>query len=645
MSESPDDLLRQILASGSTPFAILYRPEETGPGLLDLLVGEVSVPASLADVPLPHGSEQTGHHAVLVVIPYRQVSERGFAAVDDGSPLLAMTVRRQEIVRVADVLERLPNVPIELIDEHFDLDDEAYAETARRIVTNVIGEGEGANFVLKRSFIADIGDYGLHRALSFFRRLLERETGAYWTFIIHTGARTFVGASPERHVSLSGDVAVMNPISGTYRYPAVGPNLDDVMGFLTDPKEVDELYMVVDEELKMMARICGDGGRVIGPYLKEMAHLAHTEYVIEGRTTCDVRDVLRETLLAPTVTGSPLENACQVISRYEPHGRSYYSGVAALIGSDGKGERLLDSAILIRTADINESGRVRIGVGATLVRHSDPAGEAAETRAKAAGLIAALKGHATARFGSHPKVRAALASRNDSIADFWLRDTRERKRALPEFVGRKVLVVDAEDTFTSMIANQLQSLGLSVVLRRFDEGYTFDGYDLVVMGPGPGNPSDLGQPKIAHLRGALGALVSERKPFLAVCLSHQVLSSWLGLELRRRTVPNQGVQKEIDLFGVRERVGFYNTFSAVSREDEIAVDGVGMVEVSRDKDTNEVHALRGPHFASMQFHLESILTKDGPRIVARVIRHVLPAEAENAPIRSAREADAQICRD
>ncbi|XRU55367.1 hypothetical protein O0064_16045 [Pseudomonas aeruginosa] len=42
---------------------------------------------------------------------------------------------------------------------------------------------------------------------------------------------------------------------------------------------------------------------MLGPYLKEMAHLAHTEYFIEGQTNRDVREVLRETLFAPTVTG------------------------------------------------------------------------------------------------------------------------------------------------------------------------------------------------------------------------------------------------------------------------------------------------------------------------------------------------------
>ncbi|NEE57612.1 phenazine-specific anthranilate synthase component I, partial [Streptomyces sp. SID8455] len=59
------------------------------------------------------------------------------------------------------------------------------------------------------------------------------------------------------------------------------------------------------------------------------------------------------------------------------------------------------------------------GVGATLVRHSDPASEVAETWAKAAGLRAALQGGPVASLASHPRVVAALAERNESIAGFW----------------------------------------------------------------------------------------------------------------------------------------------------------------------------------------------------------------------------------
>ncbi|MFD4002159.1 anthranilate synthase family protein [Streptomyces rubiginosohelvolus] len=618
-------LLDRVLAPDPGPYALLHRPGTTGPDELELLVGDVCRPTSLADIPLRPDSDPDAEpgHEVLAVVPYRQIAERGFSAADDGAPLIALTVTGQERVPLARVLAAVPDVPTVLTGAHFDIDDEEYARTVHRIVSESIGTGEGANFVIKRSFVADISDYGPGTALAFFRRLLERETGAYWTFLVHTGDRTFVGASPERHISVQGcGTAVMNPVSGTYRYPPTGPELPGIIDFLADRKEVDELYMVVDEELKMMARICADGGRVVGPYLKEMARVAHTEYLIEGHTDRDVREILRETLFAPTVTGSPLESACRVIRRHEPEGRGYYSGVVALIGRDEMRRRTLDSAIVIRTADIAATGRVRIGVGATLVRHSDPLAEAAETRAKAAGLIAALES-GPSRFATHPTVLAALERRNADIARFWQDPTHNRSVPVAGLAGREVLVVDAEDTFTAMIAGQIRSLGMSVTVRRFDEEYRPDAYDLVVLGPGPGDPGAAGHPKIRHLHDAVGGLLQARRPFLAVCLSHQVLSRRLGFELRRRNVPNQGVQREIDLFGRTESVGFYNTFAAVSTADKKEVDGTGLVEVCRDPHSGEVHALRGPHFASMQFHAESVLTQDGPRIVGSLLRDVL----------------------
>jgi phenazine biosynthesis protein phzE len=620
-----EDLLAEILAPEPPPFAVLYRPEANGPDTLEILIGDVSTPATLAEVPVADvdgGGEQ--RHDVLVVIPYQQVAERGFVCVDDGSPLVAMTVARQGTLAMPDAMRRLPDEPITLADGHFDVDDATYAETVRKIITDEIGSGEGANFVLKRAFTAEITGYTPRVALTFLRRLLERENGAYWTFAVHTGQRTFVGASPERHISLRGGNAVMNPISGTYRYPPSGPNLAEVMAFLADRKETDELYMVVDEELKMMARICDSGVRVVGPYLKEMARLAHTEYFITGRCGRDPRTILRETLFAPTVTGSPLESACRVISRYEPAGRGYYSGAIALIGRDAGG-RTLDSAILIRTADIDPAGRMRIGVGATLVRHSDPESEVAETRAKAAGLLAAIDEGGPVRFSDHPRVRAALRGRNDALAGFWLADGEERARPQPLLDGREVLVVDAEDTFTAMLDHQLRSLGLSVTVRRFDQPYTFADHDLVIMGPGPGDPRDLRHPKIAHLHAAIDTLLATRQPFLAVCLSHQVLSLRLGLELARRDVPNQGVQKEIDLFGERESVGFYNTFAARSRQNVFDGAGVGPVEMCRDDVTDEVHATRGRFFSSLQFHPESVLSTTGDRIIARMVTRLLAA--------------------
>jgi phenazine biosynthesis protein phzE len=589
-----------------------------------VLVGDVATADRMTDLPWSEES-LPDNNELLVLVPYRQVAERGFECLDDGTPLRFLRVSARAEISVAEALSLLPSDRVRLVGGEFDIADAAYSEIVRRVLRDEIGAGQGSNFVIKRSYIATVENYSIRAALAMFRALLEHESGTYWTFLVHTGERTLLGASPERHLSVLGDNVLMNPISGTYRYPPAGPNLDDLLGFLADQKETDELYMVVDEELKMMARVCDGDVRVIGPRLREMAKLAHTEYDIAGTSTIDLRTILRETLFAPTVTGSPVENAGRVIRRYEQRGRGYYSGVLAHLGRAPDGRRLLDSAILIRTADIDSAGRLDIGVGATLVRHSDPDGEVAETRTKVAGLLGALDPDRPVRpvaprpraLGMHPAVRTALTRRNARLARFWL--DHPATMAQPVLPHRKVVVIDAEDTFTAMLAHQLRSFGLTVVVRDYgdvDDVAAIGACDLVVLGPGPGDPCDGTDPKIAKLTALTAELMALRFPTLAVCLSHQVLCRHLGLPIVRREVPNQGTQAELDLFGTRARMGFYNTFAAVADRDVLTVPDIrGPVEISRDAVTNEVFATRGPFFRSVQFHPESILSEHGVAVL------------------------------
>ncbi len=95
--------------------------------------------------------------------------------------------------------------------------------SSSRIIRDEIGQGEGANLVIGRHYRAVVADWSAERALSVFRRLLERERGAYWTFCFFTGDRFLIGASPERHVSVRDQDVRMNPISGTFR---VGGDLE-----------------------------------------------------------------------------------------------------------------------------------------------------------------------------------------------------------------------------------------------------------------------------------------------------------------------------------------------------------------------------------------------------------------------------------
>ncbi|SCL21982.1 phenazine biosynthesis protein phzE [Micromonospora inyonensis] len=643
---SPPDLLAGLGEDGRA-FALLYRPGSAQNAQVEVLTGEVCEMDGLADLPLPGEPANGARHDLLVAIPYRQITERGFDCHDDHAPLLAMRVHRQARLSRAQALASLPERNVPVSDAGFDVSDEDYAAIVRRVLADEIGQGAGSNFVIRRSFTARLDDYSVRTELAIFRRLLTGELGSYWTFLFHTGAgTTFIGASPERHVSMVDGTVSMNPISGTYRHPATGPDISGLLGFLHDPKEANELYMVVDEELKMMARMCTSGGRVHGPFLKEMARLTHTEYILTGRSDLDVRDVLRETLLAPTVTGSPLENAFRVIGRHETTGRGYYSGVLAVIGRDGTGSRTLDSAIMIRTAEIRDDGRLRLGVGATLVRDSHPESEVAETRAKAAGVLEAL-GLAGARAagaptpgGGHPspaadpRVRRALLSRNATLSRFWL-DGAHRSTPEPALDGRRVLVVDNEDTFMGMLGHQLRALGLRTTITRFDSPLHPRDYDLAVVGPGPGDPGDATDPRMNTLRALTRDLLAGTVPFLSICLGHQILAAELGFEIIRRPVPNQGVQKRVDLFGRSELVGFYNTYTARSDHDFISCGRHRPLEISRNPQTGEVHALRGAGFRSVQFHLESVLTQHGPQILTDLLVSLL-RDAGSAGVPEAR---------
>ncbi|MFG2608274.1 anthranilate synthase family protein [Streptomyces sp. NPDC048514] len=607
----------QDLLSDHRPFALLRRRT---PGRaeqpVEVLIGPVTAHDRLADLP----------GEGLALIPFRQIRERGFDVRDDGTPLLALTPEESHEVPLAEALRALPEHEVRVEGGGFDVGDEEYGEIVGRVLAEEIGRGEGANFVIRRTYEGEIPGFGRADALALFRRLLTGERGAYWTFVVHTGERTLVGASPEVHVRMSGGTVVMNPISGTYRYPAGGPTPERLLDFLADGKEIEELSMVVDEELKMMCTVGDRGGVVVGPRLKEMAHLAHTEYELRGKSSLDVREVLRETMFAATVTGSPVQNACRVIERHETGGRGYYAGALALLGRDGGGAQTLDSPILIRTADIDSGGRLRVPVGATLVRGSDPAGEVAETHAKAAGVLSALGVRPSRpgaerdrpRLADDPRVRAALDGRRSALAPFWLR-MQEQAR---ELTGH-ALVVDGEDTFTAMLAHVLRSSGLEVTVRRYDEpglrrtALAHEGP--VVLGPGPGDPRDRADPKMRLLRELTSTVVRRHRfGVLGVCLGHELIAAELGLDLVRKQVPCQGAQTRIDLFGRPETVGFYNSFTARCDDGtarELAAHGI---EVSR-AGNGEVHAVRGPGFAGVQFHPESVLTLNGAAVVRELI--------------------------
>jgi phenazine biosynthesis protein phzE len=660
----PSSLIHDLLA-GSAPFALIARDG----GTVEVLTGDVVDVDLLADIPLLDAAGIA--REVLALVPYRQVRERGFVCHDDGAALRCLVVEERVALDRTEAMASLPSSPVPLTDAGFDIADEEYADIVRRVIADEIGRGEGANFVIRRDFVAGVDVDPRIAALTWFRALLEHEKGAYWTFAVVTEGHIAVGASPEAHVSARDGIVTMNPISGTFRHPAGGATAATLAEFLRSTKETEELFMVVDEELKMMSAVCSDGGRITGPHLKEMSRLTHTEYMLRGRSDLDPRDILRETMFAPTVTGSPMQNACTVIARHETTPRGYYSGVAALFTPNGAAEgpaHDLDAPILIRTAYLVD-GRLRVPVGATLVRHSDPYGEVGETHGKAAGVLGAIgaipRDSAPAApvaadpdsdpdaptaprrpLAEDPAIAELLASRNDRLAPFWM-NPQDPDGSGP-FAGKSALVVDAEDRFTTMLAHQLRHLGLDTRIVHWSEvtDAELDAVDLVVSGPGPGDPRD-DSPRMTAMHHVVSRRLLSRSPLLAVCLSHQILADHLGIDLAPLAQPHQGLQKSVDVFGESASIGFYNTFTArvapgttergvtvgvVTARSSSGVDVPPTIpagdldipaDVAADAETGDVYALRGPGFASVQGHLESILSRDGMRTLERLIAHAL----------------------
>ncbi|MDP3968231.1 MAG: anthranilate synthase family protein [Nocardioides sp.] len=613
-------------------WAVIRRSTRAGDrDTVGLVGGTRTVVESLLDVPLEQGPPAPGRVADrLLAVPFRQVRERGFEAHDDGTPLVVVDIETEWEYSVAEILDAIEDVGVTFADRGgFETDDAEYAGLVRRIIDDEIGQGEGANLVVGRHYRAQVADWGPDVALTILRRLLEREHGAYWTYLFFTGDRYLVGASPERHVSIHDGAVRMNPISGTFRLRGEGPIQPRLLNFLRDEKEIYELFMVVDEELKMMCDICHEGGQVLGPFLKPMSHLVHTEYLLAGRTDRDPREVLRDTMYAATVTGSPVENACRLIKAYEQSGRGYYGAALAILGRDEAGGPVVDSPIVIRTADVDLDGNLKVTAGATLVRDSDPDYEVAETHAKAGGILSAFglvdpaptPDVDVAELVGDEDVLLALHARNQRLSGFWLTDQADASPA-PELKGREVVILDGEDDFVNMLRHVLAVMGMtSRVVRHPDWTPTsFDGADLVIVGPGPGDPRESNHPKIAAFQAAVGQLLDGDVPFLAVCLGHQVLCGALGIDLAYKDIVFQGTQSKVELFGRRENVGFYNTFVGRVTDHATLPDGV---EVATDAATGDVHLVRGPHFRGVQFHAESILTERGYDLIHDLVVELL----------------------
>jgi 2-amino-4-deoxychorismate synthase len=592
-----------VVPDFSRPYCLLHRDGKT-----TLVTGEIQRHRLLADMPSPGASQPV----VVSMVPYAQIRERGFDVHDGGEEVLSLVPTEVSDVDLEAVLQGRAEATIRTGGPPtYNLSDEDFTRRVAAIIENEIQNGEGSNFLFSRRGEVHLEAFDAHAANTVFYRSARSEFGAYLTFCFFDGTRWFIGSSPERHMSMEGGVVQMNPICGTLPRNALSSRAD-LIAFLSDPKEINELFQVVDEELKMMSKICAAGGEIHGPYLKEMSRLVHTEYLLKGYSSMDALEAFRLSMFAATMVGSPLENAARIIHKYESDSRRYYSSAILLRSWNPNQTESLDSAITIRTMEVDLEGRCTIQSGASIVRDSVPEKECLEIKAKSEGLLRALSSADVEERYLHAyvdrQVDEILRSRNRHLSRFWL-----QKQALQpdteRFRSRSVLIVDNEDEFTFMLRHLLEHIGVRAEVRAYDDpDLDLAAADLVLVGPGPGDPSNLEDPKIAAVHGMVADLLAQKRTFMAVCLGHQILCHRLGMPMGRHDPPLQGVQRTVEVFGRSEPCGFYNTFYAMPP-------GGAPPGVEMDVDDGHVVAVRSPHFVGFQFHVESVLTTNGLHIL------------------------------
>ncbi len=631
------DTLIENLASGNRAFCLIQKKDDKD---ILALLGKPNQFTQIKDIPRRHGT--TGGRRLydtISVVPFCQIKEKGYECHDDGEKIRTITVEGQYEFSVENLIATGNCQPPVMCNQiSCDTTEEQYAQIIRNIISNEIGNGEGANFVIPRNVRGIIDNFSLPQALTIFKSLLLHDYGAYWKFLFYDQSVCFIGSTPERHLSVENGRVKMNPISGTFRKNAAGYHrsefISDLLHFINDPKEINELFMVVDEELKMMARMCSQGGSVVGPLLKEMSRLIHSEYLLEGTSEKDIFELFLDSMFAATVVGSPVENACRIIKKYSKTSRRYYGSALMLVGRDERGQDFLDSPITIRTVEIAMDGTLHMSVGATLVRDSDPEEEVRETKAKAEALLASvLSASQPACEPLLPKVIhdheivTSLAHRNMHLSDFWFFEQNLRLR---QQIGERrpcITLIDNEDDFIHMLNHIFISLGMNTTIVSYrDYLLEMDFGDITLVGPGPGNPNDTGSEKIRKNIEIVENLLDLKRRSLFVCLGHQILCRALGFDVERKTIPFQGVQVKIDLFGEEETVGFYNTF--VPRISSVA----GNFETAVIPDLQEVVAIRGASYAGVQFHPESILTKNGVQILKKTMDRLMTPIQEQASI-------------
>jgi len=601
----------------NAPFAILEKA-----GRVTFYQGDIQPLTCLEDI---HTLSVREGRDIVFALPYCAIRERGFDALGD-EPILAMAVKNSMTLDKADVIAQIKDVPIILDGEMTpSITDETYIQLVKDFQEREIEGGNASQVTLSRKFSGRVTGLNSDVLLSIYRKLLLSR-GQYMTILFGninlmnpSQSQYLIGATPERHIEVTGNETIMIPIAGTLRKEDRATFESRLEKFLNDPKEINELFQVVDEEMKIMGVVAPEGGDIYGPYLREIGAVIHTEYELVGKRCMNSIDALRRAMHAPTVMGSPMQSAARIITQYEKTSRRYYGAEIGIYTTPRRPESLaefygdVDTAILIRTAEMFGDGTFHVQAGGGLVRDSIPEEEAKESRAKAMGMMGVMTGSSITSdeyltTDLRRKFAPLLKERNQRLSPFWMQRQNPYATSEHNLNGFKITIINNEDDFAYMIGHLIKASGANVtIIDTFDFDAPKDKSDIVVVGPGPGDPNDMNNLRIKRLHEIVAHLRTVQKPMLGICLGHQILGISQGLTVTRQSESTQGLQRQVSVFGQMRRLGFYNSFSPILTDDVRQ-----RKDLQIDLDENDrIIAMQGDRFIGFQFHPESVMSEDG----------------------------------
>ena len=179
-----------------------------------------------------------------------------------------------------------------------------------------------------------------------------------------------------------------------------------------------------------------------------------------------------------------------------------------------------------------------------------------------------------------------------------------------------ILIVDHYDSFTYNLVQLVESLGRPTEVVKSDaepaEALVARTPDAVILSPGPGRPEDAG------VFTSLLSLLPDETPVLGVCLGHQALGVVCGGDVDRET-PVHGKASLVFHEGKGILEGVTDPFEAGRYHSLVVLRPTLPDELELTAWTEDGLVMATQHRTlpryGVQFHPESILTPEGPRIV------------------------------